>query len=671
MKKKHLLIILITWLLLSTEAHETIYKKIEPYAMRSLSWDDEEWPNECFGDYLNRCFKYQQNLQPFKKQKTTFTIFDKAAIQHPTQLPAILFDMITAQDINLLCGNKKEDTFAAHCVDRTLTQFGRIYLYGLLSAPISSITELQQRQSLIRYFMSNESLYTQLHECLQKIALQENIILSFYGGQDGFVQASKRCYFSIPAIKKFDHLLNSSELLLLAKSLWDHQIRISTTALLLGAVVSLPLYSLMQLLDVPLPNTIHQVGTYFQSVCPAVLSACITYFSTNKYAQTGLCTLASGYSGLSFKENFDWTIDNITLQLLMHQKLMALADAFASFEQMYDILKHNRYLMQHCSIATDFINQMDTLKKYKKIKKLFTLLKSDTFKSPATFFAHQGTILAAYRLMHTVKASLQQLFLLVGQLDAYLSCATLLKEFEHEHVHFCFVEYKAQATPFIELHNFWNILINKNIVVPNSLVMGDTDKPNVILTGPNAGGKSALIKGLIINIVLAQTIGIAAADKAIITPFDAIATYLNIQDDIASGNSLFKAQVIRVHTLCDITQQINQQQRCLLAMDELFNGTSVAESKAAALSIAHYLGTLPNCLSIIATHFAELTQLSEDSSFSNYKVSVEIDPLGHIHYPFKLEPGISEQHIALDILKEEGIESSIIDNAYEYLNPAA
>lgn len=667
MKKNSILILVF---LFSIQAHETIYKKIESYAMRSLTWEDEEWPSESFSNYLNRCFKYQQNLQPFKKQKTVFTIFNDATLQQPAEQPTVLFDMITAQDINLLSGCKKEDTFVARVVDRTLTQFGKVSLYGLLSTPISDIHELQQRQLLINHFLTNQNIYTQLQECLQKIALNENILLSFYGGQDGFVQASKRCYFSVPAIKKIDHLLNSSELLLFAKSLWNHQIRMTSSALLLGAVISLPVYSTLQLLNTQLPDYVHRLGGYFQTVCPAILSACIAYFSYNKYAHTACCTLASSYSGIMFKENFDWAIDNIKLQLLMQKKLTALADTFAAFEQIYDSLKHDDYLIHHCPIATDFINQMDTLKKYKKINKLFTILKNNNFKSPASLFALQGTILVAYRLMHIIKKSFHQLFLLVGQLDSYISCATLLKKFQDERVHFCFVEYKDQQKPYISFHNFWNILINKNKVVTNSLIMGHTNKPNIILTGPNAGGKSALIKGFIINIVLAQTIGIVAADKATITPFHAIATYLNIQDDINSGNSLFKAQVIRVHELCDLTQQVKSPQRCLFALDELFNGTSVAESKAAALSIAHYLGAFPQCLTVIATHFPELTKLSEESTFSNYKVSVEIDPQGHISYPYKLEQGISNQRIAIDILREEGIQGTIIDNAYQFLSAA-
>ena len=53
--------------------------------------------------------------------------------------------------------------------------------------------------------------------------------------------------------------------------------------------------------------------------------------------------------------------------------------------------------------------------------------------------------------------------------------------------------------------------------------------------------------------------------------------------------------------------------------------------------------------------------------YANYKVSVKLDEQG-IKYPFTIEPGISHQHIALDILQQEGFDSVIIKQARELLN---
>jgi len=58
--------------------------------------------------------------------------------------------------------------------------------------------------------------------------------------------------------------------------------------------------------------------------------------------------------------------------------------------------------------------------------------------------------------------------------------------------------------------------------------------------------------------------------------------------------------------------------------------------------------------------------LPTGGAFENYKVSVVVDQAG-IHYPFKLEKGTPNQHVALDILREEGYACSIVEEALSML----
>ena len=72
---------------------------------------------------------------------------------------------------------------------------------------------------------------------------------------------------------------------------------------------------------------------------------------------------------------------------------------------------------------------------------------------------------------------------------------------------------------------------------------------------------------------------------------------------------------------------------------------------------------------IIATHYHTPSTLEkETSNFMNYKVSVVCHPDGSISYPFTLERGISDQHIAIDILRLDGFSSEILDTAYAMIN---
>src|SRR5580765_423060 len=137
----------------------SIYKKIQPMNLASLAWEDEEWPNESFYDYLNRCFQYQAHPQELKKRRIVFKLFDSLSQKQDTR-HSCLYDASTMCDLNLLAGKKADESYIGHIIDRTRTQLGKVFLYGLVSHPIHEIDQLKARQDIIRLFVDNEELYT-------------------------------------------------------------------------------------------------------------------------------------------------------------------------------------------------------------------------------------------------------------------------------------------------------------------------------------------------------------------------------------------------------------------------------------------------------------------------------------------------------------------------------
>jgi DNA mismatch repair ATPase MutS len=75
------------------------------------------------------------------------------------------------------------------------------------------------------------------------------------------------------------------------------------------------------------------------------------------------------------------------------------------------------------------------------------------------------------------------------------------------------------------------------------------------------------------------------------------------------------------------------------------------------------LGKFPNSISIITTHFTKLTDLEKTSNFSCYKIPINRDSNGDIEYTYKLEPGVSDQFIALELLGKKGFDRDIVDRA--------
>lgn len=271
--------------------------------------------------------------------------------------------------------------------------------------------------------------------------------------------------------------------------------------------------------------------------------------------------------------------------------------------------------------------------------------------------------------MHRAKEGLIQALQLLSLLDCYTALATLIKENPNA---YCFAEFEEASTPHLYLEDFTNPLLPQEKAVANTLDLGNNaPSRNCIVTGPNAGGKSTLIKAVGINALLAQSIGLAAARRCVLTPFSFVATNLNITDDINAGNSLFKAEVLRTQELINTMHTLPAGQYGLLIFDEIFNGTTPTEGSAAAYAVAKRLGSSSNGITAVATHFELLTRLESlpECSFKNYKVSVTINTDGSLTYPFKLAAGTSHQHIAINVLRSEGYESEILEEAERILQP--
>lgn len=664
MKKSPLLLLILFSFSASYSINQkTIYKKIQPINLASLPWEDEEWPNEPFRDYLERCLDYQMKPQELKKRRIVFRLFDSLSQQQVNN--SALYDMTTLQDLQLIAGKKENETYIAELVDRTKTEFGKVFLYGMLSSPTANINTLVARQEIIKHLINNNEFLTQLVDVYTQLAKSENMMLSLWG-QDGFVNSTKRHYYTVPYFKKFSDSLNRSSVALELKSLWNHQQRAVFLATGIFAAVLLPIYGLSIATDQELPLSMQKAANKLQGSGGKLL-ALFSSISDHKLF-VGSTAIAAGITcAFACKEDYEWARDNVILDLCLQQKMIMVASFLNGLVELNKILVAHPEFIAKSSAAAEIHTFMQEGSTKESMRLLFEFCESATLQGDPAFFSFHGRVLAAFRLLYDLKDSLEPLLLAVGQLDAFLSCAQLYNEFKDQRAGFSFPTYSVSENPSIKLVEFWNPFIDAHKVITNTIDLHGPMGKNMIITGPNAGGKSTLIKAVPINLILAQSIGLVAAQEAEITPFDTIATYLNIVDDIAAGNSLFKAQVLRAQEMVNLVEQTAKHKLSFVALDEMFNGTSANESMAAAYSVVNHIGKYQNNMCIVATHFPLLTQLeNENNAFANYKVSVNVDNVG-IHYPFKLEKGISGQHVALDILKQEGYDCSIINEATEIL----
>ena len=267
-------------------------------------------------------------------------------------------------------------------------------------------------------------------------------------------------------------------------------------------------------------------------------------------------------------------------------------------------------------------------------------------------FSNFGRQLAAFKKldMSELRRFVQQIYIV----DTIHSIASYKDNMKGS-----FAQYSDTIEPMIDMSDLWHPCINPTKAIRNCLVT-DPLKRNVIITGPNAGGKSTFIKSLLINIVLAQTLGISICSHLTFTPFHNIRSQINIPDS-KGHESLFEAEMYRCKHNLDLIKS-QPQQRILLVMDEIFNSTNPVEGIAGAFAIADRLGRHGNALVFFTTHYTYLTKLEKQSMFRNYKMNV-VKSDGAIQYPYKLERGISKQYIALELLKLNGFDNDLIEHA--------
>ena len=130
----------------------------------------------------------------------------------------------------------------------------------------------------------------------------------------------------------------------------------------------------------------------------------------------------------------------------------------------------------------------------------------------------------------------------------------------------------------------------------------------------NASGKTTLIKGLCINILLCQQIGYGYFKSGSLNPYSYINSYLNVVDNNDS-DSLFQSEARKCKEILDNLKSNKKRHFCIF--DELYSGTNPEDANLAASKYLKYISKL-NCDFVITTHYKDLClNFTENEDFIN------------------------------------------------------
>ncbi|KAI9280014.1 muts domain V-domain-containing protein [Sporodiniella umbellata] len=140
-----------------------------------------------------------------------------------------------------------------------------------------------------------------------------------------------------------------------------------------------------------------------------------------------------------------------------------------------------------------------------------------------------------------------------------------------------------------------------NDFIPNDTILGGKDPNVIVLTGPNMGGKSTILRQTCVAIILAQIGGYVPAKSCRLTPCDRIFTRIGANDNIMGGQSTFMVEMSETSKILK-----EATSRSMVILDELGRGTSTFDGYAIAYSVLHHLCTHTGCLGMFATHYQAL-----------------------------------------------------------------
>ena len=241
--------------------------------------------------------------------------------------------------------------------------------------------------------------------------------------------------------------------------------------------------------------------------------------------------------------------------------------------------------------------------------------------------------LAAFRLLMDIRPTFVKQIRKIAQLDFYASIAEAMRL---DTTGFSFAEFVTDQGSLVEARDLWNPLLDRKIAVTNPIQMGGLEHPRqIIITGPNASGKSTLMRSLAISIYLAQTLGVATASSFRLNPFTIFNSFMKHEDTTGTESS-YQSEVKNMRRIMNIYENMSPEDKAFLILDEPFRSTNPEDAEIASGRVLQTLANYPQSLFIVATHLRTLNNFTQ-MHLENYK----------------LQEGPSFESSALEMLREK------------------
>ncbi|MEM9162949.1 MAG: DNA mismatch repair protein MutS, partial [Cyanobacteria bacterium P01_F01_bin.4] len=184
----------------------------------------------------------------------------------------------------------------------------------------------------------------------------------------------------------------------------------------------------------------------------------------------------------------------------------------------------------------------------------------------------------------------------------------------------------------------------------------------IILTGPNASGKSCYLRQVGLIQLMAQVGSFVPAKSAVLGVCDRIFTRVGAVDDLATGQSTFMVEMNETANILN-----HATVRSLVLLDEIGRGTATFDGLSIAWAVAEHLATEIGARTIFATHYHELNELASIlKNVANYQVTVKEMP-DQIIFLHQVQPGGADRSYGIEAGRLAGLPPSVIKRARQVM----
>lgn len=358
-------------------------------------------------------------------------------------------------------------------------------------------------------------------------------------------------------------------------------------------------------------------GFYLFSIYQNIL-VCVRFYSNMKKIHDYLH---------KFRNYLDYTIENINYHLSLSKEL-------TKYSQFNEDLKAKQ------TILAKFKKEIETI---------------TPFKLSISKFMNIGNIMCSFYQLYN-NAEYHDAMLYSFGFNGYMNLLQGVKENVDTNKINSATLIKGQKKPIMK-QMYYPKFIDEAKIVKNNC---DLSK-NMVITGPNASGKTTTLKTVLINIALSQNIGFGCYDKCKLEPFENIHCYLNIPDT-SGRDSLFQAEARRCKEIIDcIEEKEKDNEKHFAIFDELYSGTNPEEAVVSAQAFLNFIVKSDNVTCMLTTHYVKLCKkLAKNKKIENFNMKT-LKKNDNFSYTYELEKGISKVKGGHKVLSDMAYPKEILD----------